>query len=626
MLWFLILFLTFLLGFLFSKINNLWSFSSFSLGILFTSWIFFISLFFNIGFYFAFFVLLSLNIFLLYLYYKQNKTNRANKIKTEKNKEKEEVQKSFFGKILFLITLAILIFWFVSSLFYDREGNLIAYDGFYSDLPWHLGIQNFFANSKKIKLIFPYFYNTSLYYPFLPDFYIGMLIRSGINGVDINIILNPILAFFLVFSFYSFVKILTKDELKAGLSTFLFFFATAGVVSILTNFIGLDYCGVPRIQLNSIMDFFFSGDRKVYNFDDVIRDIFTPQRGYLIAFPIDLLLISMLFKRKNPKIYFFILSLLPFFHSHSFIAISVFSLLWLKEKKNIKYFFILLLAIPQVVYILLQPKSNFFYFINEQFYCGITKNPILSRLIFWVRAFGPIFIFGIFGSIVAFKKQKSIFELFIPAFLLFLVVNVISLQPSFGDNNKLTIFFLAFLAIFSTFLTKNKIAILAIILLACEDSFFYIWFQANSFFSSFNPLYTSTPLFSKIDFKVAELILNKTQSNSVILSLPAELNGFESLFNPVAALTGRPSISTMDGYLGCIGIPYEKVAKVSTDALRIYSTWNCSLIKNYNISYVFIGPKERELIKNYPNFEKIFNISYKNQTYLFYKVNCSVVT
>jgi len=610
MLWLIVLILTFLLGFLFTKIFSLNFFSSFSLGILFTSWIFFLSLFFNLGFYFGFFLLILANVCCL-IFYK----------KAKKEKRKEEIKKSKFGRILFYITLLLITFWFVTALRFDSQGNLIASDGFYSDIPWHLGIQNFFAYSKNLKLLFPYFYNTTLYYPFLPDFYIAMLIKSGVDSVVINILLNPILAFFLVYSFYSFSKTITKDELKAGFSTFLFFFASAGIFSIITNLLGYDYCIAPSKPVNSLINLFFSGDTSVYNFAEVIRNIFTPQRGYLIVFPIDLLLLSLLFERKKPLLYFFILSLLPFFHSHSFIALSIFSLLWLKEKKNIKYFFILILSIPQVVYILLQPKSNFFYFVNEQFFCGITKNPILARLITWTRAFGPIIIIGLIGWYITYKKDKKLFEFSIPAILMFLLVNIISLQPSFGDNNKLTLFFLIFLAIFSSFIVEKKMLALVFLILACENTFFYMWFQFNLLING------QPPLFSKIDFAVAELIKNKTESDSIILSVPAELNNeVYSLFNPVAALTGRRSISTMDGYLGCIGIPYEKVAKVSGDAYKIYATWNCSLLKKYNISYVFIGPYEKRFIKTYPtqpNFQKIFNVTYENQSYLLYKVNCS---
>jgi hypothetical protein len=612
MLWIVLLILTFLFGFLFTRIFDLNFFSSFSLGILFTSWIFFLSLFFNLGFYFAFLLLILANASLLAFYKKTKKKNE---------KKKEEVKKSRIGRILFYITLFLVVAWFISTLRFDSQGNLLANDGFYSDIPWHLGIQNFFAYSKKLELIFPYFYNTTLYYPFLPDFYIGMLIRAGIGSVEINILLNPILAFFLVYSFYSFSKIITKDELKAGFSTFLFFFASAGIFSIITNLLGYDYCIAPSKPVDSLLNFFFSGDTSVYNFAEVIRNIFTPQRGYLIAFPIDMLLLCLLFERKKPSLYFFILSLLPFFHSHSFIALSIFSLLWLKEIKNIKYFFILLISLPQVIFILLQPKANFFYFVNEQFFCGITTNPILARLITWTRAFGPIIIVGAMGWYIAYKNDKKLFEFSLPALFMFLIVNIISLQPSFGDNNKITLYFLIFLAIFSSFILEKKLLAIVFLILACENSFFYLWFQFQLW-----PNW-QLPLFYKVDFKVAELIRNKTESDSTILSVPAELNNdVYSLFSPVAALTGRRSISTMDGYLGCVGIPYEKVAKVSGDAYKIYATWNCSLLKEYNISYVFIGRYEKGLIKTYPqypNFQLIFNITDRNQSYLLYKVNCS---
>ena len=612
MLWFFILILTFLLGFLFTKIFDLYSFSSVSLGVLFTSWIFFLSLFLNLTIYFGFFILVILNLCCFFIYKKKEK----------KEKKAEEIKKSKTGRIIFYLTLLLVVLWFVEGLRFDSQGNLITYAGFYTDIGWHLGIQNFFAYSKNLKLLFPYFYNTSLYYPFLPDFYIGMLIRSGVDGVVINILLNPILAFFLVFSFYSFSKIVTKDELKAGFSTFLFFFASAGIFSIITNFFGLSYCTLPSKPVYSMLDFFFSGDTSVYNFTEVIRNIFSPQRGYLIVFPIDILLLCLLFERKKPGIYLFILSLLPFFHSHSFIALSIFSLLWLKEKKNFKYFFILLLSIPQIVYILSQPKSNFFYFVNSEFFCGITNNPILARLIFWIRAFGPIIITGLIGWCITYKKHKKLFEFSVPAILIFLMVNVISLQPSFGDNNKVTLYFLIFLAIFSSFIVEKRFLAIIFLILACENSFFfmYMWFEYGSLFRA------QPTLFLKIDFEIAELIKNKTESDSIILSVPAELNrDVYSLFNPVAALTGRRSISTMDGYLGSVGIPYEKVAKVSGDAYKIYATWNCSLLQKYNISYIFIGRYEKKFITTYPpypNFQKIFNITYKSQSYLLYKVNC----
>lgn len=208
------------------------------------------------------------------------------------------------------------------------------------------------------------------------------------------------------------------------------------------------------------------------------------------------------------------------------------------------------------------------------------------------------------------------------------MVNIISFQPSFGDNNKITIFFLLLLALFTTYITENKIAVIVLILIICENAFFYFYTTTQLFLDSLS--YTATnkgfpPLFFSYDYAVAKDVLKiVNDTNSIILTRPVLYNeSVKTLFNPIPALTGIKTLSTMDGYLGCVGISPKRISIVGLDALKMYRTWNCTLLKKYNVSYVYIGRYEKDLIADYPKFQLVLNKTYNNTNFLLYKVNCT---
>jgi len=550
--------LSILLGFLvvvnFKFANNLIKIISISIpvGFILSGWIVFI-----MSYIFGSLSILSilaseiiiLIIAFLYLSINKKILKKINKIDSGINK------KIIFSLLIFIVLSSYFFFGFR----YDKAGNLLCYNGFCSDGPWHISIINSFVNKNKFLPDFPLFFNARMTYPFMSDFLVSILVSDGFNIFFAIKLLDILLIFSIVFITFYFIYDITKSSFIANTSLLIFFFYKTCIDNYLLKII------FPKIfSRNNLLDF------QYFNFTNVINNIFHPQRSYLIGFPIAIFSLWALYyiiksKKHSYKEVFYlgaIIGLLPLFHAHSFIAINIFMILLLLVRKYDEYIIylssVLFFSFPQVFYILTQPKSvNFFEIIfNASFWNILGNNSIfMNKIAFWFACFGIILITGLVGIIL--NKRKIINILFIPVVFSFILINIVKFQPSFGDSNKITIYFLLFLSIYSSIFIKKLIklkfkiiAILIIFILSFGflNVLYHDWYKINTMNYEENRYNENYPiLYHRCDFLLADAIKNNTRNNSVILTYYSN-----SFVNPLT-LTNRQEFMNIKRYLDNIG-------------------------------------------------------------------------
>ncbi len=660
-----VIFLSLITGFIFSlgidffEKFHIKSVFSIIFGIMLNNWIIFlISLL--LGTLNSTSILLALSIstlitFIYFIIFKKRIHENFNKIIKEMKKiGKKNLNISFF------IYLFITILWMVTfarGLRYDEYNSIRCIDGFCCDAPFHMAITNSFVYKDNFPPKYPLYHETNMGYPFLNDFYSSILIKGGLSLISSIMIPNILLIYCITSSVYIFFKeIFKKDNKAITISLLIFFFGGIGFMNIISAVSGVKL-GSTQLTLDT-KNIINSINRIVsypyFNFTEIFTNIFIPQRSYLIGFPLVLLILWTYYKHfENIKLkHLLVLSipfgLLPMFHAHSFIFISIITafIFLFDLKKNFRIYsmfneksfklikkwiifgcIVFILSFPQLLWILTQNKqSNFFSFIINDAHWKLDnnlKNPLLNKIIFWIRVMGIPILIAPFGYILMDKKTR---KYFIPIILVFLVMNIVRLQPSFGDNNKLTLYFFMFISMMSgKFLSKlfsfnifSKFIVILLICLICIHSPFY--FRQNLFLSQKttyeeNHYKNGYPvLFHWVDREVADWIIKNTDPDSIFLT--------EDPSNHlVPSLAGRQIVKGVYAWNLGLGSP-----EIESEIKKIYSIGDCGLVKKYNIDYIYIGSQEKNIatfdFKNSPTFDLIYEKNFDNRNFEIYKVLC----
>lgn len=537
---------------------------------------------------------------------------------------------------VYFFILIIYLLHFIVGLRIDEYENIRCIDGFCSDAGFHMAIETSFLYRDNFPPKNPLYANTDLTYPFLNDFFSAVLAKGGFPLVFSIVIPDILLVFSLITLTFFFLQDITKNKFVTSLTLLIFFLCGIGFINILTVLAGGSF-NDTKLELNKL-DFNSLNSVASYgyfNFAEILTNIFIPQRSYLIGFALAIIILLFFYKnflKTNKKELLFcgiIAGLMPLFHAHSFIVISLLaSFIFLyKRKLEWLYFFIplVLLSLPQVYWIMKTPKVHYFFgFIyNESFW--VSDKPMImlfNHLIFWVRVIGFPIIFGTMGFFLADKKIRIFF---IPFFILFLVANVMRLQPSFGDNNKITLYFLLFMSIFSSYFLERifkikyigKILVSIIIFLIAFQFIFYSYqnLVRIQFYNYDGNLYNNEYpiLYNKVDLDTADWIVHNTDPNSIFLTS----NDYAIL----TSLTGRTVVKGV--YASNLGI---LINDPENDIRNIYSTGNCELIKKYGIDYIFIGRQEARIAKfNFTdsnNFTKVYENHERGANIQIFRPQC----
>ncbi|MDI6811049.1 MAG: hypothetical protein QMD80_05160 [archaeon] len=459
------------------------------------------------------------------------------------------------------------------------------------------------------------------------DFYSAVLMKGGLDLRSSIIIPNILFQFSFFGLFYSLAYRLTDLKKVGILSTLIFIFS--GFPH------GLESVGI--------------------HFLNPIYAVIMPQRtailGLGISFAVYILLFHALFmkedegKEKNPAIKELILAgvltgLLPYIHAHSFMVTAFVSLFLSsfavikKREMDFKIFFFLftpliLLSLPQIIPIRSQVSGDFFVFFpgwageNKETIIGFDWSSISTTFFssakavfvlakFWVLNMGILFFLLPLGFL---KAKSELRTFYLPFLFLFFIANFIKFQPWYFDNYKIFIHWLAFTAVLASLAifwisdcvgkrSDKSLATLSLATLIIVCTLFGAVTHAGMIAMDYR-------VWSDEEMKIAEWVRENTASDSIFLTGTAHNH-------PIISLSGRQSVLGFEGWLWSHGLNWSKVMAVKKDEIEMYKG-NYTLIKEYGVDYVCVGPYEEGFAKN--NNIEINYSTFNNKTRFYLKYN-----
>lgn len=504
--------------------------------------------------------------------------------------------KKFIGLTLFsLFWIVVLLPLFLSHMLEQKADGLYSGGGAWGDIALHSTFTEKFAASDKIDLTSPIYSQEKTAYPFLIDFYAGILLRYGLS-IQAALVFSGFMFMFAAVILLYFLAFRIFNSLNVAFLTVFLFLFNGGIG---VYYAAKDYLAAKTDLLSFLTTMQVEyAHLAVYNlhWSNLIADYVLPQRAFLAglpAFALVLLFLYSLWQQKQNSnslryLVALIIGLLPMWHTHTFLAALGLLLFFifidvLKGTKLTVWILPLaligMLGLPQIYWQLSQTVTSHFMRIQLGWMAG--KENIV---IFWLRNMGLEFVLFIFGGAYLLVQKKHAFLkiVFIPLATLFLITNVVIFQPHDYDNMKLMIYSHLAITLVMVFMLieiwrksfVGKLLALAIVISLSLTGILSVWRES----------YTSWQIANNEDLKIGQYVKSHTSPEAIFLTS-------DSHRHPVTMLAGRSIVMGYRGWLWTHGIDYSAT---SDDVFAMFSGAANTrlLLDKYKVSYVYIGLAE----------------------------------
>jgi len=553
----------------------------------------------------------------------------------------KDIKKSFnFHKKALIIVLGLFggFFTYIFSKIIQLkpEGIFIGQPNSWSDWVVHISITNIFANKPISEwfLYHPFFANGKLTYGFLSHLITAMFMRVGLRIDSAFFIVSVLLSLFFLSGLYFLYFQISKSRKQSILGIFIFLTSSGMGIFRYINHISINQLLFPTKDYSSFVQYdWLAGN--------ILEAMIIPQRAFFIGVTLGVWVINLLFwglksKEKlslfknrqmistKQKYYLFaglIAGLLPIAHMHSFITIVIVSgiiCLFNKHKyKDLIYFVLPAGIISTVLYFcFIHGGIQIDDFMTITLGWTANKNiltsvgllaSIFNWIIMWLQVWG-VFLPTVIFSYFYFQNDKQ-FQKTLPIFFgfmtVFLISNIVIFQPTAWDNTKLFAWVYLGLSIFVAKLifklwSKNlRLKMLVIILMILLSStgvvsiLRIINFEQNTFMLSS----TSEVLFAK-------QIAQNTQTDAIFLTSTNHNH-------PIPLWANRPIYLGYLGWVRNFGFDHTQRAKNLNIIFSGQKNANKVIIDN-KISYIYVGPKERNSLNINEDYLEQFPIAFKN--------------
>lgn len=529
-----------------------------------------------------------------------------------------------------IATAAVVLFvgiTFLTSFYPSGSGIMCRANAACSDLLYHAGV-----GSSLLYHSFPPEYTFSIgtldVFPFILDFYTSLLSVSGFGLAYCVLITDAIFVFCMVVLSAALIYRMSKNVFVTSAALFIFWFGTNFIVALpfyvysaaspANATLPLDF--LPQISyitvVNVMHPFNYSSvtstvfalpQMVISSWSPIIYPMLLPQRGFMLGLSIALAVIYILYmmviegkRAGNGELVFIGVSagMMPLVHPNTFVVLAilfVFVFLYTMTLKSRRrwlstWMLPLVLSIPlvavQLYYMTRQPTSPGWYHFEYYGFLGGGSGllsqiggTIMNFFVYWFEFLGLIFPLAIIGALLWKGKGPRLMALF--SFFILLFISVYSIQPNGGDSDKLLLFSLLFFSIFTGYvlnmLYKRKgpawkaLSILVIVLIA-----------GNSIAIYYNATMTETySLINSAEVNATSFILNSTPANAVFA-----VSDYSTLHGIVASIASRQTLISFSPYVGEDATTYP-VQSLVNESMAIFETANCSLMKRYNVSYLY---------------------------------------
>ena len=505
----------------------------------------------------------------------------------------------------------------------------------YGDLCMHLS----FITSMR-DMAFPPSYNllagTSLNYPYLTDSLSTTMMLLGMD-IQMALVFPGTLLMAMTYAGYMILaQQVLGDRRKTIAAAALLFFLNGGL-GFLYDF---DLAGRDNFQK---VEEIFTGYYKTpanqpdlnLRFSNVIADLLIPQRalmgGWAMGIPALMLVISSMRERSMRQTLILALwaSCLPMVHTHTFLALGLFSggfvlsrLVIDKEDRKgvllragVYLGIVLALALPQLLGSAIKQTVEGgslriqFNWVNNSGGRGM----IDGYFWFWIKNAGLPFILMICAIMES--RRRGYADIVCGMAAIFAVAEIILFQPNEYDNNKL--FYIWFM--FACILAADYGCVMMQRMAGLRSR--YVLAALFMFVSAFSgalslarEAVSGYQLFSKTAVEAGKWIEENTEKDARFMTGQQHIN-------PVCSLAGRQIICGSDLYVFFHGLDYRTQ---QADCKRFYEfpAQNAYVIDHYDVDYIYVSDYERaEFDVKFEVIAQMYELVYQNPDVRIYKVN-----
>ncbi len=516
--------------------------------------------------------------------------------------------------VLVAIVLLVLCSTLATKLLVLENGGL--YTGVlnaWGDLAWHMANITNFAEGQSAPPENPIFAGNRLTYPFLVNFFSGLLLKLNASYVR-SVVLPALLLLPLTFTlFYGFIRELAGRKKAAIIGVFLLLVAggTLGWLRLPgdwreTTLPFWEFMQrLPRDYTGS------GGDADGFHFLNPILSLLLPQRSFLFGMPLALAILLLLLAKKENRESAYVYAgiaagLLPLFHGHTVLALIIpivalfLNDLWSYQRRQktarqeerlpmvsareTLYPWLLfglmaaIVGIPEVLYYLsgTNESASFFRW-GPRWMAGDT-----NLIWYWFKNTGLVLPVTVLGLLLPLHRRLKL--LAVAGLVIFIIANLFLFAPWVWDNSKLFIFwFLLTLPLVSAvgayYVSKKNIlvTILVVSLLVL-----------HGVSGSLDLIKTALPgsnLWGEWDqdaVAMAAQVKRITPRNSVVLTAPYH--------NTPVALAGRRMYLGFPGHVWSHGgSHWQREA-----AIAPYYEGQVDTLPDVQPQFVLVGPVERQ--------------------------------
>ncbi|HKO98518.1 MAG TPA: hypothetical protein VJU86_16085 [Pyrinomonadaceae bacterium] len=557
--------------------------------------------------------------------------------------------------VLYLLVAAVLWRCFQRAMLDLPDGISTGLPNNYGDLPFHLSVITSFVYGHNFMPEDPTYAGVFFTYPFLTDFVSAIFVYCGASLRDSMFIENFVvgLAFFGLVHYWALVML--RDRC-AAIMTPLLIFLNGGLGWI---FLWTTYTEKPNFTafLRGLPNSFTILPDTTWRWGNAMSTLLIPQRGFLLGLPLAVIVFTQWWlsgepetesgskadqdhaaKRKtkaqdqtpatvtsifplSPAVRRMIgagliAGLIPLVHAHSFVSVMMVGAgIALLERRWRHWFAFFaaasLIALPQLWWSTHNSAVKASTFFDWQLGWDRGKEDVIW---FWFKNSGlfiPMTIAALFWGGKRQLVSRRLLLYFLPFTLCFIIPNVAKLAPWIWDNVKVLFYWwlgsAPLVALLLARLWKQELPhkVAAGLLFVCLTAAGALDVATIMFRSAKLQIFTTQGV------AFAEYIKTNTRPRSLILHAPVH--------NHPVFLTGRRSLMGYPGHVWTHGL--EFVPRQS-EIRRIYAGAPdaLELLSRNNISYVVIGPAERNDMTVNDRFFSNFELAGEVGAYRLYKV------
>ena len=546
--------------------------------------------------------------------------------------------------LVLLLAIAFFIPFYSRALEVRPDGLYAGYVNIWGDWCTHLSMSGYLSHARDLlPPQNPFFTGVKLTYPFLPDFFSGMLLHLGMDLQGALPLSSAILSIALVVVFYSTAARFLGSGWAAAIAVLIFFLggglgflrllgevqpAASGVLPWLGS--------AADLVLHPLHEYSLDRDHG-YQWLNPILAYLIPQRTTLFGLSLGLVALSLLWFGRSVKstrevlLAGVVLGLMPLFHASTYfdlvLLLGVLMLLDLVRLRRARRwaealpfarqwaaFFLpaLILGLPQV-FLILPPAGYHPSFLRIQLAWLSGWNPALPKgladlvtppstrydlaplglhnlvpLSFWILNTALLIPLAVVSLYFRGWGKPGLRRFLAPAWILFVVPNLVILQPWDWDNTKwfmwwaIPVSMLAGLALYELFRRGPVLATLGAVLLVITTLSGFI--DVNRARQTDLPN-VSFRLLDNDELAVAAWARTSTPGEAIFLT------GWKN-DHPILTESGRPEVMGYPGWLWTWGLPAPDDRQKDVVDMYRGGSRTQDLLRQYGVAYVVIGPQE----------------------------------